>query len=327
MQCHCRAFLTLLLTLTLTLLTPGGWAQKPPAAESKKLTVMLDWFVNPDHAALVVAQQKGFFAAQNLEVELQTPADPNDPPKLAAAGKVNLAITYQPQLMMHVSAGLPIKRVGTLIATPLNTLVVLKNGPVKTLADLKGRKIGYSVGGFEETLLKTMLAKAGLKLDDVTLVNVNFSLSPALLSGQVDAVIGAFRNFELNQLDLSKKPGRAFYPEEEGLPPYDELVLITRRDDLNDPRLGRFMAALEQATLYLINYPDEAWKAFIAEHKDLDDELNRRAWRDTLPRLARRPAALDEARYKRFAQFLVKQGVITVALPVSNYAVQLPLAE
>ena len=126
---------------------------------------------------------------------------------------------------------------------------------------------------------------------------------------------------------MSKKPGRAFYPEEEGLPPYDELVLIARRDDLNDPRLGRFMAALEQATLYLINHPDEAWKAFIAEHKDLDDELNRRAWRDTLPRLARRPAALDEARYKRFAQFLVKQGVMTVALPVSNYAVQLPLPE
>ncbi len=327
MRFHCRTFLALLLTLTLTLLAPGSWAEDPPAAESKKLTVMLDWFVNPDHAALVVARQKGFFAAQNLEVELQTPADPNDPPKLAAAGKVNLAITYQPQLMMHVTAGLPIKRVGTLIATPLNTLVVLKNGPVKTLADLKGRKIGYSVGGFEETLLKTMLAKAGLKLDDVTLVNVNFSLSPALLSGQVDAVIGAFRNFELNQLDLAKKPGRAFYPEEEGLPPYDELVLIARRDDLNDPRLGRFMAALEQATLYLINHPDEAWKAFIAEHKDLDDELNRRAWRDTLPRLARRPAALDEARYKRFAQFLVKQGVMTVALPVSNYAVQLPLPE
>lgn len=327
MQFHYRTFLALLLTLTLTLLAPGSWAEDPPAAESKKLTVMLDWFVNPDHAALVVARQKGFFAAQNLEVELQTPADPNDPPKLVAAGKVNLAITYQPQLMMQVTAGLPIKRIGTLIATPLNTLVVLKNGPVKTLADLKGRKIGYSVGGFEETLLKTLLAKAGLKLDDVTLVNVNFSLSPALLSGQVDAVIGAFRNFELNQLDLAKKPGRAFYPEEEGLPPYDELVLIARRDDLNDPRLGRFMAALEQATLYLINHPDEAWKAFIAEHKDLDDELNRRAWRDTLPRLARRPAALDETRYKRFAQFLVKQGVMTVALPVSNYAVQLPLPE
>ncbi|MDS4070263.1 MAG: ABC transporter substrate-binding protein [Candidatus Competibacter sp.] len=318
-----RAFLLL---LGWAVLTPGAWADDKPA-DDKKLTVMLDWFVNPDHAALVVAQEKGFFAAQNLEVELQAPADPNDPPKLAAAGKVNLAITYQPQLIMQVTAGLPVKRIGTLIATPLNSLVVLKDGPVKTLADLKGRKIGYSVGGFEEALLKTMLAKAGLKPEDVTLVNVNFSLSPALLSKQVDAVIGAFRNFELNQLDLAKKPGRAFYPEEEGVPPYDELVLVANRDKLNDPRLGRFVAALEQATLYILNHPDDAWKAFVAQHKDLDDELNRRAWRDTLPRLARRPAALDEARYKRFAQFLAKQGAITVALPVSNYAVQLPLSE
>lgn len=318
-----RAFLLL---LGWAVLTPGAWADDKPA-DDKKLTVMLDWFVNPDHAALVVAQEKGFFAAQDLEVELQAPADPNDPPKLAAAGKVNVAITYQPQLIMQVTAGLPVKRIGTLIATPLNSLVVLKDGPVKTLADLKGRKIGYSVGGFEEALLKTMLAKTGLKPADVTLVNVNFSLSPALLSKQVDAVIGAFRNFELNQLDLAKKPGRAFYPEEEGVPPYDELVLVANRDKLNDPRLGRFIAALEQATLYILNHPDDAWKAFVAKHKDLDDELNRRAWRDTLPRLARRPAALDEARYKRFAQFLARQGVITVALPVSNYAVQLPLSE
>jgi putative hydroxymethylpyrimidine transport system substrate-binding protein len=164
-------------------------------------------------------------------------------------------------------------------------------------------------------------------MEDVTLVNVNFSLSPALLSKQVDAVIGAFRNFELNQLDLAGKPGRAFYPEEEGVPPYDELVLVANRDQLDDSRLGRFMMALEQATLYILNHPQDAWKAFVAKHKELDDELNRRAWRDTLPRLARRPAALDEASYNRFAHFLARQGVITVALPVSNYAVQLPLPD
>ena len=315
------------LLLGLAILASGAGAGEPPDPAKKKLTVMLDWFVNPDHAALVVARERGFFAAQDLEVELQTPADPNDPPKLAAAGKVDVAVSYQPQLVIQVNAGLPVKRIGTLVSTPLNSLVVLKDGPVKSLADLKGRKIGYSVGGFEEALLKALLAKAGLKPEDVTLVNVNFSLSPALLSNQVDAVIGAFRNFELNQLDLAKKPGRAFYPEEEGIPPYDELVLVTNRDHLNDARLRRFLTALEQATLYILNHPDDAWKAFLAQHPNLNDDLNRRAWRDTLPRLARRPAALDESGYKRFVQFLVKQGVITVALPVSNYAVQLPLPD
>lgn len=316
-----------LAALSLALSVSGAQAadaeEPQPVAVNQKLTVMLDWFINPDHAALIVAQENGYFAAQNLEVELRTPTDPGEPPKLAAAGKVDLAISYQPQVMMHVNAGMPIKRIGTLIATPLSALLALKDGPVQSLADLKGHKVGYSVSGFEDALLRGMLAKAGLKLEDVTLVNLGFGLSSALLSKQVDAVIGGFRNFELHQLALEKKPGRAFYPEEEGVPPYDELVLVTHRDGLKDARLRRFLIAVEQATLYILNHPEDAWKAFIKNHKDLDNELNRRAWRDTLPRLARRPAALDEAGYKRFAEFLVKQGAITVALPISNYAVQL----
>jgi len=292
-------------------------------ATSQKLTVMLDWFVNPDHAPLVVAVEKGFFAAQGLDVELIAPADPNDPPKLAAAGKIDIAISYQPQLHLYVNQGLPLKRFGTLIATPLNSVVVLKDSPIKSIADLRGRKIGYSVGGFEDALLKALLARHGIKLDEVTLVNVNFSLSPSLISGQVDAVIGAFRNFELNQMDLVNKPGRAFYLEEEGIPAYDELIMVTNRDRLNDPRLRGFLRAVEQATQFILNHPQEAWELFIKNHKELDDELNRRAWRDTLPRFALRPAALDTGRYRRFARFLAEQGIIKEARPVSDYAVEL----
>ncbi|MDG4553863.1 MAG: ABC transporter substrate-binding protein [Candidatus Competibacter sp.] len=322
-----KAVRALLLLLGLTALAPVVRAGDPPDAARNKLTVMLDGSVNPAHAALVVAREKGFFAAQGLEVELQPPADANAPSKLAATGKVDLAVSNQPRLHIYVNTGLPLKRIGTLVATPLSTLMVLQNGPIKTLADLKGRKIGFSAAEGEEALLKALLAQANLKPEDVTLVDIGAPLSPALLSGQVDAVVGAFRNFDPNRMDLAKKPGRAFYPEEEGVPPYDELVLVAARDRLNDPRLRRFLTALEQATLYIVNHPDDAWKAFIANHKNLNDELNRRAWRDTLPRLARRPAALDEARYKRFAHFLAKQGAITVALPVSNYAVQLPLPD
>lgn len=135
-------------------------------------------------------------------------------------------MSYQPQLHLHAAEGLPLVRIGTLVATPLNSLVVLRDGPIETIADLKGRKIGFSVGGFEDALLGAMLARHGLSLADVTLVNVNFSLSPALIAGQVDAVIGAFRNFELNQMDIVKHPGRAFFPEEEGVPAYDELIVV-----------------------------------------------------------------------------------------------------
>ena len=150
-------------------------------ASSQKLTIGLDWFINPDHAPLIIAKKRNFFRDLNLEVEMIEPADPNDPPKLVAAGKLDLAISYQPQLHIQVDQGLPVVRVGTLVSVPLNSLVVLKDGPIKTISDLKGKKVGFSVGGFEEALLSGMLQKYNLNMSDVDLVNINFSLSPSLI--------------------------------------------------------------------------------------------------------------------------------------------------
>ena len=310
------ALLRVITALLLCFFTVTGFA-------ADKLTVMLDWFVNPDHGPLIVAREKGFFADAGLEIELIAPADPNDPPKLVAAGRADIAVSYQPQLHLQAAEGLPLARIGTLVATPLNCLVVLEDGPIASLADLKGRKIGFSVGGFEDALLQAMLSKHGLKLDDVELVNVNFSLSPSLISGQVDAVIGAFRNFELNQMDIVGRPGRAFFVEEEGVPAYDELIFVANRESLDNPALQRFIAAVERATQYMINHPEEGWKLFVATDAALDDELNRRAWQDTLPRFALRPAALDSGRYRHFAEFLKTQELIEEIPPLESYAVEL----
>jgi putative hydroxymethylpyrimidine transport system substrate-binding protein len=296
---------------------------KPTLAE-EKLTLLLDWFVNPDHAPLIIAKEKGFFKAAGLDVKLVAPSDPSMPPKLVAAGKADLAVSYQPQLHVQVSQGLPLIRIATLVSTPLNSLVVLKNGPIKSIKDLKGKKVGFSVGGFEDALLSAMLRKHGLSLKDLTLINVNFSLSPSIVSGKVDAVIGAFRNFELNQMDIINKPGRAFYPEEEGVPPYDELIVVAHKTKVNDPRYRKFVDSIERAVQYLINHPKDSWAVFIRAHKNLNDELNKRAWRDTLPRFALRPAAFDRARYQRFAEFLKKQKLIKKIRPISDYAIELP---
>lgn len=305
--------------LWLLLLTSGS-----SVYGAEKLTVLLDWFINPDHAPLFVAYERGYFRDRGLEVEFIAPSNPNDPPKLVAAGKADLAVSYQHQHQMQVDQGLPLVRVATLVATPLNSLVVLADGDIRDIGDLKGKTIGYSVGGFETVLLKVMLEKASLTLDDVKLINVNFSLSPSLFTGSADGVIGAFRNFELNQMDIENRPGRAFYVEEYGIPAYDELILVANRDSLDDPRLGKFVDGLEAGVQYLVNHPDDSWQLFIAgERKDLDDELNRRAWRDTLPRFALRPGALDRTRYQRFAEFLKDQDIITEIAPLESWAVEL----
>lgn len=306
-----------------TLILGAGMLAAVPAQANDKLTLLLDWYINPDHAPIVVAKELGLFEKHGLDVEYIEPADPAMPPKLVAAGQGDIAVSYQQTHHTDVGQGLPLKRIGTLVATPLNSLIVLEEGPIKSLADLKGKKIGFSVSGFEDAMMGVMLEEQGLSFDDVEMINVNFALTPALLSGQVDAVIGAYRNFELTQLEIEGKKGVAFFPEEHGVPIFDELIYVANSDKLDDPRLVKFLEAIEEATIFLTNHPEEALQAFIAAHPSLDDELNRRAWFDTLPRFSKSPAALDAGRYERFAKFLEEKGLIEKALPVSDYAVEL----
>ena len=289
-------------------------------ASSEKLTIGLDWFINPDHAPLIIAKKRNFFKDLNLDVEMIEPADPNDPPKLVAAGKLDIAISYQPQLHIQVDQGLPVARIGTLVSVPLNSLVVLRDGPIKKISDLRGKKIGFSVGGFEEALLSGMLQKYNLEMSDVELVNINFSLSPSLIAKKVDAVIGAFRNFELNQMDIVNKPGRAFYPEEHGVPTYEELIYIANQKNKDNPLFDKFFSAIQRATLTIVNDPVSTWRDFSSYRKGLDDELNKRAYKDTISRFSLRPQAHDLKTYKNFSKFLKNKGIIKQDINVESFA-------
>ncbi len=297
-----------------------------PALANDKMTLLLDWFVNPDHGPIIIAQEMGYFKDAGLDVEIIAPADPSDPPKMVAAGNADLAVSYQPQQHMQVAEGLPLIRVGTLIATPLNCLAVLKDGPIKAIGDLKGRKVGFS-GGIEEATLTTMLGSAGLTTADVTLVNVNWSISPSLMSGQVDAVIGAYRNFELTQMKLAGVEGHCFYPEEAGIPTYDELIYVANPQTMDKGKIRRFLAATERAAQYIVNHPTESWETFAATAPELQDDLNKQAWLDTLPRLSQSPAALDAGRYAAFEAYLVDAGLVQGKRSVAQLAIDLGAEE
>ena len=297
-----------------------GLAAGPLAAQDR-ITLVLDWFVNPDHAPIVVAQELGYFADRGLEVTVQPPADPSDAPRMVAAGRADLGVSYQPQLHLQVAEGLPLVRVGTLVATPLNCLLVRADSDIDTIADLEGRKVGFSVAGVEEAILEALLSEVGLTLDAVELVNVNFSLAPAVMSGQVDAVIGAYRNFALNQMDIEGIPGRCFYVEEEGIPAYDELIYIANSETLDRDVIARFLEATELATQFIVNDPEAGWEVFSGTARELRDELNARAWADTWPRLALTPAALDAGRYRDFEAFLSQAGLVEGTRSVPELAI------
>lgn len=302
--------------ITLTALISGQ------ATANEKLTLVLDWYINPDHAPIMVAEQIGAFKAQGLDVKIVPPSDPALPPRLVAAGQADLAITYQPQVHFFADEGLPLVRVGTLINSPLNTVIALDKS-IKTPADLKGKKVGYSVSGIEQATLATMAQHAHIDPQSIKLINVNFQLTSALLAGQVDAVIGGYRNIEALELKLQGKDPQVMNVEDFGVPAYDELVIVANRDEIHAAKIKKFLVALQEGVTYLRAHPQETWQAFAAAHPELNTELNQQAWQQTAPLFAGNPAALDKARYEAYEQFLYNNKLVKKITPLTHYAVEL----
>ena len=298
------------------------WLAPAEAQSAGRLTVMLDWLPNPDEAPLFVAAHEGFFARRGLQVQLVAPSDSSTPPMMAATGHADIAITYQPQLYLLAAHGVKLVRFATLIDSPLDSVIALKGGPVRSLADLKGRTLGYAVPGVEEVLAQTMIASAGLQPSDVRLVNVNFQIVSAVMTKRVDATISAYRNKEIYELRAHGMDAISFFPEEHGVPAYDELIYVTRPDMAGDARLAQFVAALQQSTAWLLAHPEAGWADFAADYPAQASPLVHTQWRATLNRFATSPGQLDFSRYRNFGSFLAAKGLIPNAPQVQTIAVQ-----
>ncbi|ATU72805.1 ABC transporter substrate-binding protein [Komagataeibacter rhaeticus] len=293
------------------------------AAGGEKLTVILDWLLNVNHAALFAAQECGAFTRAGLDVELVSPSDPDSPARLVTAGQADVALGYGTQINLLVDQGLPLVRFGTLIDRPINVVAAMGNGSVRTLADLKGRRVGLSVSGVEESLLAAMLHSAGLSISDVTVTKVNYQMVTALLTGRIDAAIGAYRNAEV--LEIEHTSGIApviFAPEDHGVPLYDELIMLTRQDLRADPRIPRFISAVAEGRAALLAHPDDMRRAFVARHTEQDTPVLEKAWAMTSGWIPENPGHLDTARYETFEKFCLAYGVISKLAPLDSFATE-----
>ena len=291
------------------------------ATAPTSLVFMLDWFPNPDHVPLYAAQQEGYFTQEGVRVTLQVPANTDDPLKLAAAGRVDVAVNYEPNVILARAQGLPVRSIGVLIGQPLTTIMFLKSSGIRSPKDLVGRHVGFAVTGFSDAMVDQVMRSAGASTTGVKMVNVGFDLVPALLSHKVDAVVGAYRNYERVQIELQGQPVAMFEPERYGVPTFYELVLITSDTALVRHReaLQRFVRAVGRGIAFTLKNPDRAFAAYVRANPTmkLDDELNRKSFRVTLPTYARTETQARD-RWELFDQWLATRKVIPSAVPVDD---------
>ncbi|WP_340163109.1 ABC transporter substrate-binding protein [Vreelandella neptunia] len=302
-------------------LTPAPPLEPPPV---KRVTLMLDWYLSPQHAALVVAQERGLYAAQGLEVEIQSPADPSIAIKLLTAGEVDLALTRQPLLHLHAHNGAPITRIATLIETSLTAVIVMGAEQPETENTLAGLHYGYTTGEGRDLSIPRLLPRSVQQTDDFTPpINLHFDPIRAMREGQIDAVADGFYHYLPQQLATEGINTHIIRFDELDIPRNDGLVVLANSDTLarRADTWSRFVLALEQASHWIIDNPDAAWELLISAHPVVDNDINAAAWEDILRRMALNPAALDSRRYAAFETYLEQTGVTSAQLPVSRLAV------
>ena len=274
--------------LLLGLVVLAGCGEKEDVLEpsgSKQVELMLDYFPNADHAGIYAAQAAGHFEQAGLDVEIRTPPDPSAPIKQVAAGNVDLAISYEPEVFRARDIGLNVVSIAAIVQEPLTSIISLPKAKIRTPRDLKGKTVGTAGIDYQTAYLETILAEAGLNTDSVKERNVGFNLTPALLTGKVDATLGAFWNYEGTDLRLRGKRPQIIRMEDAGVPTYNELVLVANGDALerDNGKLRAFIGALSRGTRDLRENPDEAIEGLLEANPDLDPELQRAVVRVTLP--------------------------------------------
>jgi putative hydroxymethylpyrimidine transport system substrate-binding protein len=302
----------------------GEKSESTTSGNPEQFTLALDFYVNPDHAGVFEAIDNGYFRDAGLDVEPQTPSDPSAPIRQVAAGRADLAISYEPEVLLAHDQGLPVKAVAAVVPTPLTSLIWLRESGIRSVKDLRGNTIATAGIPYQDAYLDAILDRAGLSPNDVETVDVQQGLLPAILSARAQAMLGGFLNVEGVDLQLRGRDPTVIPVNELGIPTYDELVLVANSDTLDERSddIRLFIDALERGTRAAVDDPQSATQAILDAGKGLDPKITAAEVRRTLPLLlpkqSKRPYGyMDPKEWERFAQFFADQGVIK-ALPATD---------
>jgi putative hydroxymethylpyrimidine transport system substrate-binding protein len=297
----------------------------PSASSAQSLTLMLDWFPNADHVGIYQALAKGDFAKAGLDIHVQVPSNPAAPLQLLAAGKIDAAISYEPELLLARNRNLPLVSVAAIVQQPLTSIVSLDSKHIKTAAQLRGKRVGDAGIPYQHAYLQTILAHAGVPAASVKEINVGSNLLPAMLSGRVDATLGAYWNYEAIQLAQLGKHPNVIRMNQVGVPTYDELVLVVRQSTLTShpDEMRRFVQALARGYGSVRTDPAAAVSNLVRANPGLDRKLQSAAVRATLPAFfPSNPSNpwgwQDPVRWNTYGQWMLTNHLITSPAAVTD---------
>jgi putative hydroxymethylpyrimidine transport system substrate-binding protein len=252
---------------------------------SKQVELLLDFFPNADHAGIYAAQADGYFKQAGLDVKIRKPADPASPIKDVAAGRVDLAISYEPELLRARDKGLHVIAVGALVNRPLTSIISLPRAKIRRPADLKGKRVGTAGIDYQTAYLQTILNDAGVNPNSVKTRNVGFNLNPALLTNRVAATLGGYWNYEGVQLRLEGRKPRIIPVDKAGVPTYDELIFVANEDALSrdKDKIRAFIGAVSRGAQALRSDPNKEIRGLLDANPDLDAKLQKASLKETLP--------------------------------------------
>jgi putative hydroxymethylpyrimidine transport system substrate-binding protein len=303
--------------LVLGLTACGEKQEKTGGATIERVNLVLDYLPNADHAGIYTAIEAGEFKTAKLDVQPRTPSDPSAPLKLLASGQADLAISYEPELLLARARGADLVSIGALVQKPLTSIISLGRKPIRRPAALEGKKVGTAGIPYQDAYLKTILERAGRDPRRTQPINVGFSLVPALLTKRVDAVLGMFWNVEGVQLRRQHKKPVILRMDELGVPTYNELVVVARAQDVRrrGPLLRRFMRALARGHELVRQDPATGVAALVKANPDLDPALQRAQIDATLPVFfpadKDRPFGFQEPReWQRYAQWMIDNRLL-----------------
>jgi len=299
----------------------NGGSDKNTSGGDKKLekvTLMLDWYPNAVHSFLYAAQEKGYFKEQGLDVEIQMPADTNDPLKLVAANQIDMALSYQPQVLVARSEDIPVQSFGAIVRHPLNQLMVPADSSIKSPKDLAGKTIGYPSIPLDEAIVQSMVKSDGGDASKVKMVDVGWDLIPAMATKKTNALIGGYINHEKLLLDKEGHPMRTLNPADYGVPDYYELVLVGSEKELRAKPdvFKKFMTAIRKGQKFVQDNPKEGL-AVLLKHEDksspLEKDIETKSLQILLPLMDAKDHSFgyqDPQTWKQVADWLKSNKVI-----------------